>query len=179
MLSELFFYYLCTQNQRKIINSNMKTRFILLVATILMVVACGENSGPSTDPKDSIKQKEGVKEADASPESNKDLDKMPIDEKFYNGMLKIFCKKNYEAKFNKRFKALTLEDLVLENDSTVLVSGPLIFYEKETGDEIGETKFKANIKRIGQDKYRITFGSKGEKNWNDTTLTINYKQFIP
>ena len=150
----------------------MKTKLLLLMATILMVVACGKKSGTNTDPK----QKEVTKDNVDSLKSSKNLDNMPTDDEFYEGMLKIFCKRNYQAKFKKRFKGLVLEDLVLNNDSTVMVSGPLIFFEKESGDSTGETEFKATIIRISQDKYKITFENKGEKEWNDTTMTINYIQ---
>ena len=150
----------------------MKAKLLLLMATILMVVACGEKSGTNTDSK----QKEVTKNAVDSLKSSKVLDNMPTDDKFYEGMLEVFCKKNYQVKFKKRFKGLLLEDLVLNNDSTVIVSGPLVFYKKEQGDATGETEFRATIIRIGQNKYKITFENKGEKEWNDTTMTINYIQ---
>ena len=150
----------------------MKTKSLLLMVTILMVVACGENSGKNTAPE----QKEVTTETVDSTKSSKVSDTMPTDDKFYEGMLEIFCKRNYQAKFKKRFKGLLLEDLVLKNDSTVVVSGPLDFYEKETGDMTGKTEFKANITRMGENKYKITFENKGEKEWDDTTMTINYIQ---
>ena len=148
----------------------MKTRLLLLTATILMFVACGKKSGTSADPK----QKEMTKETVDSAKSSKVFDNMPTDDKFYEGMLKIFCKKNYQATFKKRFMGIILEDLVLNNDSTVSVSGPLFYYLNETGDTTGETEFKAVITRIGQEKYKVTFENKGEEEWADTTLTINY-----
>ena len=150
----------------------MKTKLLLLMATILMVVACGEKSGTTTAPK----QKEVTNETVDSLKPSKNFDNMPIDDKFYEGMLKIFCKRNYQVKFKKRFKALVLEDFVLNNDSTVTVSGPLVYFEKETGDMTGETEFRAIITRLDQNKYKITFENKGEKEWADTTLTINYIQ---
>ena len=150
----------------------MKVKLLLLVVTILMVVACGEKSETNTDPK----QEEVTEATVDSLKSSKDFDNMPTDEKFYEGMLKIFCKRNYQLKFKNRFKYLLLEDLVLNNDSTVIVSWPLVFYEKETGDMTGETEFRATITRIDKNKYNITFENKGEKEWNDTTLTINYIQ---
>ena len=148
----------------------MKFKLLLLMATILMVVACGENSGTSTDPK----QKEETKVTVDSLKSSKDFENMSTDDKFYEGMLEIFCKRNYQVKFKKRFKGLLLEDLVLNNDSTVIVSGPLTFYKNETGDMTEETNFRATITRIDQNKFKITFENKGEKEWNDTTMTINY-----
>ena len=148
----------------------MKTKFILLMMAIFMIVACGENSGTNTDSK----QKEVAKEAEGGAKSGKGLSKMPTDENLYTGMLKIFCSKHYQLRFDKRFVSLALEDLVLQDDSTVLVSGPLVFYEEEVGDKTGETEFRATITRTGQDKYRITFENKGEECWEDTTLTINY-----
>ena len=148
----------------------MKTKLLLLMATVLMVVACGEKSGTNNDSK----QKEVTKDAVDSLQSSKGFGNLPTDDKFYEGMLEIFCKKNYQVTFKKRFKCLLLEDLVLNNDSTVIVTGPLNYYETETGDKTGETVFKAIITRIGQDKYNITFENKGEEEWNDTTLTINY-----
>ncbi|MBO4820220.1 MAG: hypothetical protein J5548_01985 [Prevotella sp.] len=150
----------------------MKTKLLLLLAAILMIVACGKKSGTNTDPK----QKEVTKDTVDSLKSGTNFVQMPTDDEFYEGMLKIFCKKNYQAKFKKQFKGLVLEDLVRNNDSTVLVSGPLIFSEMETGDTIVETEFKATIIRVGKDKYKITFENKGEKEWNDTTMTINYIQ---
>ena len=150
----------------------MKVKLLLLMATILMVVACGEKSGTNTDPK----QKEVTKDIVDSPKSRNTFGLMPTDDKFYEGMLDIFCKRNYQEKFKKRFKCLFLEDLVLSNDSTVIVTGPLTFYEKETGDMTGDTEFKALITRIGKDKYNIIFENKGEKDWEETNLTINYIQ---
>ena len=150
----------------------MKTKLLLLMATVLMVVACGEKSGTNNDSK----QKEVTKDAVDSLQSSKGFGNLPTDDKFYEGMLDIFCKRNYQLKFKNRFKCLVLEDLVLTNDSTVMVSGPLVFYKQETGDMTGETEFKAIITRVGQDKYKITFENKGEKEWNDTTMTINYIQ---
>ena len=150
----------------------MKAKLLLLMATILMVVACGGNSGTNSDSK----QKEVAKKSVDTPKSSKDFDNMPTDDKFYEGMLEVFCKRNYQVRFKNRFKELVLEDFVLNNDSTVTVSGPLVFYKQEKGDETGETEFRANIIRIGQNKYRITFENKGEKEWNDTTMTINYIQ---
>ena len=154
----------------------MKTKLILLMTTILMIVACGKGSGTSTTSNDTIKQEEGVKETGDTLKSSKDFGNMPTEDKFYDGMLDIFCKRNYQKSFNKRFKHLLLEDLVLNNDSTVIVSGPLTFYQKETGDETEETEFKATITRIGQNKFRIYFENKGEKGWDDINLTINYIQ---
>ena len=148
----------------------MKAKILLMMATILMVVACGKNSGKKTDPK----QKEVAKDTVESSKSSKVLGNMPTDDTFYEGMLKIFCKRNYQLKFKNRFKYLLLEDLVLNNDSTVTVSGPLVYYKAETGDLTDETVFKAIITRRGQNKYNITFANKGEKEWSDTTLTINY-----
>lgn len=135
-----------------------------------MVVACGEKSGTNTNPK----QKEATKVTVDSHKSSKNYESMPTDDKFYEGMLEIFCKKHYQEKFKKRFKELLLEDLVLNNDSTVIVTGPLTFYKNEAGDITGETDFRAKITRIDKNKYIITFENKGEKEWNDTTLTINY-----
>lgn len=151
-------------------NLKMQIKLPLLMVTILLVVACGKNSGTNTDPK----RKEVTKETVDSTKSSNYYGNMPTDDKFYEGMLEIFCKKNYQVTFKKRFKCLLLEDLVLNNDSTVIVTGPLNYYETETGDKTGETVFKAIITRIGQDKYNITFENKGEEEWNDTTLTINY-----
>lgn len=145
------------------------------MTAILMLVACGKNSGVNT----TTEQKEVAKEAGDTIGSGKNLGEMPTDESLYKGMLKIFCKRNYQKKFDKRFMSLTLADLVLQNDSTVHVSGPLIFFKNETGSETGETEFKATITRTGQDKYRIIFENKGETCWDDTTLTINYKQLHP
>lgn len=150
----------------------MKTKLLFLTAAILMIVACGKKSGTNTDPK----QKEETKDTVDSLKSDNNFVQMPTDDEFYEGMLKIFCKRNYQAKFKKQFKGLVLEDLVLNNDSTAIVSGPLIFSELEKGDTIMETEFKATIIRVGKDKYKITFENKGEKEWNDTTLTINYIQ---
>ena len=150
----------------------MKTKSLLLMVTILMVVACGENSGKDTAPK----QNEVTTETVDSTKSDIVSDTIPTDDKFYEGMLEVFCKRNYQTKFKKRFKGLLLEDLVLKNDSTVIVSGPLDFYEEETGDTAGKTEFKASITRIGENKYKITFENKGEKEWDDTTVTINYIQ---
>ena len=147
----------------------MKIRLLLLMATILMVVACGGKSGTNTDSK----QKEETKEVADSSTLSKNID-MPTDDLFYEGMLKIFCKKNYQATFKNRFLSITIDDLVLNNDSTVVVSGPLIYSENETGDMPEETEFKAIIIRRGQNKYKVTFENKGEKEWSDTTLIINY-----
>jgi hypothetical protein len=142
------------------------------MATILLVVACGGNGGTNTDPK----QKEVTRKSVDTPKSSKDFDNMPTDDTFYEGMLEVFCKRNYQLKFKNRFKGLLLEDLVLNNDSTVTVSGPLVFYKNENGDATDETVFRAIITRIGQNKYNITFENKGEKEWSDTTMTINYIQ---
>ena len=150
----------------------MKTKSLLLMVTILMVVACGEKSGKDTAPE----QNEVTTETVDSTKSDNVSDTIPTDDKFYEGMLEVFCKRNYQAKFKKRFKGLLLEDLALKNDSTVIVSGPLDFYEEETGDTAGKTEFKASITRIGENKYKITFENKGEKEWDDTTMTINYIQ---
>ena len=148
----------------------MKIKLLLFFATILMVVACGEKSGTNTDPQ----QKEETKEFVDSTTLSKGFGNMPTDDEFYEGMLKIFCKKNYHATFKKRFMALLLEDLALKNDSTVIVSGPLAYYKNETGNTAEETEFKATIIRRGQNKYKVTFENKGEKEWSDTTLVINY-----
>ena len=150
----------------------MKAKLLLLMATILLVVACGGNGGTNTDPK----QKEVTRKSVDTPKSSKDFDNMPTDDTFYEGMLEGFCKRNYQLKFKNRFKGLLLEDLVLNNDSTVTVSGPLVFYKNENGDATDETVFRAIITRIGQNKYNITFENKGEKEWSDTTMTINYIQ---
>ena len=97
-------------------NKKMKTKLLLLMATILMVVACGKKSGTNAAPK----QKEVTKEVVDSSKLNNNFNAIPMDDNFYEGMLKIFCKKHYQEKFKKRFNALLLEDLVLNNDSTAI-----------------------------------------------------------
>ena len=153
----------------------MKTKLFFLMATILMIVACGDNNGTSTDPMDFIKLKEDPKEASKSPDSSKDLGEMPTDDVFYDGLLNHFCKVYYQAKFGKRFKSLFVEDIIVEDDSTVFATGPLTYYTKDKGDKTECIQYKATITRVALDNYRITFEKKGEKYWDDTTQTINYK----
>ena len=60
----------------------MKIKFILILAVLFGVVACGENSGTSTSPMDFIKQNETGKGETADPELSKDLGKMPSKKEF-------------------------------------------------------------------------------------------------
>ena len=142
------------------------------MATVFLIASCGEKSGFISDPSEYYKKKEGGNVDNPS----KDLGPMTTDDFFYENLLNRFCKIYYEAKFEKRFKSLFVEDLVVEDDSTVYATGPITYFKKDTGAKTDETQYKATITRIAQDEYRITFEKKGEKYWDDTTQTINYKE---
>lgn len=155
----------------------MKIKFILILAVLFGVVACGENSGTSTSPMDFIKQNETEKEETTDPELSKDLGKMPSKKEFYRKMLITFCKKNFNKKFKKEFdgKGLLVKKIEPINDNTVTAIG-LYTYKKEN------THYKATITRVAKETYRITFEIEinfphcEKKRWDDTTDTITYKE---
>ena len=150
----------------------MRTKLLLLMSTIFLIVSCGKKSGFTYDPSKYFTNEEETNNSD----SHKDLGPMPTDSNLYDGLLNQFCKVYYEAKFEKRFKSLFVEDFSIEDDSTVFATGPLTYYKKKSGEKTEETEYKATITRIARDEYRITFEKKGEKYWDDTTQTINYKE---
>ena len=155
----------------------MKTKVLLLIMAILMIVACGGWSESNTESISVVKQNDEAKEDPTAANPSKDLGKMPTDVNFYKRMLIGFCKANYKNKFGKEFKEKGFylnKKPKFVNDTTVTTGG----LHNNNAD------FKATIKRIAKDTYKITFEIKMEiendfsnwKRWDDTTDTIRFKE---
>ena len=151
----------------------MKSKFFLIVATIMMLTSCG-NRNPIDKFTDSLRDSSTSKE-----------EKMSTSRVFYEGMLDYFCTLYYKEAFDWKYKKGSIVIGTLEiNDNRASIEGQHD-YESDTALSLRKRDgrpFKATVIKRGKDEYEITFEKRTRKpfrtehTWEYTTKTITYSE---